>query len=95
MGFSEMAAHYKRAKKRVIKAQFEKYGYNFCEYCKIIVQQYDGPNMLRDSITADHILAKSKKGKNLDKNLLVCCFQCNQEKGSMEYKEFIKNWGEQ
>jgi len=93
MGFSASVALYKRAKRRVILKQFEEYGYNFCEYCKIIVHKYEDQIYYRDKLTTDHVKSKSNKGKNIDSNLKVCCLQCNQEKGSMTVEEFVKSFG--
>jgi len=45
---------------------------NQCQYCGII----ETPKEL----TLDHIIPKSRGGKNTWKNLVTCCKKCNQEK---------------
>ncbi|MNB87744.1 HNH endonuclease [compost metagenome] len=40
--------------------------------------------------TVDHIVPMSKGGRNAMKNLVCACFKCNQERGNMEFTEFLK-----
>lgn len=44
-----------------------------CFYCK--------KDLTFDEATIDHKIPRSKGGKNSFKNLVVACFNCNQEKG--------------
>lgn len=69
-----------------------------CFYCsKDLVPQHPGVNgkLLHNNPTIDHIVPKSeflKKLKNnitgLHKNTLICCFQCNNERGDMNFIDF-------
>lgn len=47
-----------------------------CIYC-------GSPN----NLTLDHVLPKSRGGKNTWKNLVACCFNCNTEKGDKTPEE--------
>tara|TARA_B100000427_G_C15257527_1_gene485052 strand:+ start:153 stop:674 length:522 start_codon:yes stop_codon:yes gene_type:complete len=47
---------------------------NQCQYC---AKRYDAEKM-----TIDHILPKSKGGKNTWENLVAACKKCNQRKGN-------------
>ncbi len=48
---------------------------NMCAYCgKVSVKSAQ--------LTRDHILPKSKGGKNVWENIVTCCKQCNAKKGS-------------
>jgi len=40
--------------------------------------------------TADHIVPISKGGNNCQANLMVCCTDCNSERGNMSFKKFIR-----
>lgn len=56
--------------------------YGRCAYCgKQIVTEKNG-------VTFDHVLPLQKNGSTNKENLLLCCFDCNQEKGSLTLEEF-------
>ncbi len=46
---------------------------NTCQYC--------GKNFSTENLTIDHLLPKSRGGKNTWKNLVAACKKCNQKKG--------------
>lgn len=50
-----------------------------CVYC--------GHNKRQD-LTIDHVIPKSKGGKNTWNNLVTACFKCNNKKGSLDLEEF-------
>jgi len=52
-----------------------------CIYCKC-----EFPLML----TKDHKIPKSLGGTDDEKNMQVCCWTCNQLKGSLTHKEFLE-----
>jgi 5-methylcytosine-specific restriction endonuclease McrA len=55
---------------------------NRCKYCRKQVKT--------KLLTLDHKQPKSKGGKNGQKNLACCCFECNQRKGAMSEAEFLE-----
>lgn len=56
---------------------------NTCGYC--------GYELAAKERTLDHIVPKSKGGKSSWKNLITCCFGCNNLKGGLDLKDFEKN----
>ena len=52
---------------------------NQCQYC--------GNYFPFDKLTMDHVLPKSRGGKNTWENLVAACMKCNQKKGSRTPKE--------
>lgn len=53
-----------------------------CKYCSILLRW--------DNFTLDHIVSRSRGGSNDISNLVVCCFECNNKKGSKSLKDFLK-----
>ena len=47
---------------------------NVCQYC--------GNDFKTSELTVDHVLPKSRGGKNTWKNLVAACVPCNQKKGA-------------
>ncbi len=43
-----------------------------------------------DNATADHIIPISEGGNNAQVNLMVCCFDCNNERGSIPFFTYLK-----
>ena len=41
--------------------------------------------------TTDHILSISKGGNNCQVNLIVCCFDCNNQRGNLDFLTFLKS----
>tara|TARA_R110000824_G_scaffold80365_2_gene202081 strand:+ start:3174 stop:3683 length:510 start_codon:yes stop_codon:yes gene_type:complete len=52
---------------------------NKCQYC--------AKTFLESELTLDHIMPKSRGGKNSWKNLVVACKRCNQKKGAKTPQE--------
>jgi len=52
-----------------------------CIYCE--------SKLTMDNATTDHIIPISKGGNNCQINLMVCCFDCNNERGDIEFKEYL------
>jgi len=52
-----------------------------CIYCEQELNQ--------ENATADHIIPISNGGNNCQVNLIVCCKECNNERGNLEFKSFI------
>lgn len=42
-----------------------------------------------ENATADHIIPISKGGNNTQINLVVCCKLCNNERGNLDFKEYM------
>jgi 5-methylcytosine-specific restriction endonuclease McrA len=53
----------------------------YCIYCDDLL---DASNA-----TADHIVPISDGGNNCQVNLVVCCKNCNNERGNMEFKTYL------
>ena len=41
-----------------------------------------------DNITIDHVLARSKGGKDITKNVVCCCHSCNQSKAQTPWEDW-------
>jgi 5-methylcytosine-specific restriction endonuclease McrA len=53
-----------------------------CIYCDI--------ELNKDNATADHIVPISEGGNNTQVNLVVCCQDCNNERGNLEFNYFMR-----
>ena len=53
-----------------------------CIYCEC--------NLTNENSTTDHIIPISKHGSNCQVNLIVSCFDCNNERGNLEFEEYLK-----
>ena len=52
-----------------------------CLYCE--------SKLSHDNATADHIVPISQGGNNCQVNLIVCCKDCNAERGNTEFKSYL------
>lgn len=52
-----------------------------CIYCNTKLKE--------ENATADHIVPISEGGNNCQVNLVVCCKDCNNERGNMEFKTYL------
>lgn len=52
-----------------------------CIYCDVELD--------KENATADHIIPISDGGNNCQVNLVVCCKDCNNERGNMDFKSYI------
>lgn len=60
-----------------------------CAYCAEPMTDIEGPNHPdARHPTHDHIDPRSRGGSNWPRNLLVACYRCNHEKGSMTLQEW-------
>jgi CRISPR/Cas system Type II protein with McrA/HNH and RuvC-like nuclease domain len=53
-----------------------------CIYCE--------KKLTEENATTDHIIPISDGGNNSQVNLLVCCFDCNNERGNLSFFEYLK-----
>lgn len=57
-----------------------------CIYCK--------NKVTKKNATADHIVPISKGGNNAKVNLIVCCEDCNGERGDQDFYEYLRTKNE-
>jgi 5-methylcytosine-specific restriction endonuclease McrA len=53
-----------------------------CIYCETKLNS--------ENATTDHIIPISEGGNNSQINLMVCCFDCNNERGNTEFVEYLR-----
>lgn len=53
-----------------------------CIYCEKVLNL--------ENATADHIIPISKGGNNTQVNLVVCCKDCNVERGNLEFMKYLR-----
>lgn len=53
-----------------------------CIYCECDLNEKNA--------TTDHIVPISEGGNNSQVNLMVCCFNCNNERGNSDFFEYLK-----
>jgi 5-methylcytosine-specific restriction endonuclease McrA len=51
---------------------------------------YCNKKLTHENATADHIIPISEGGNNAQINLVVVCFDCNNERGNMRFKQYLK-----
>lgn len=51
---------------------------------------YCGSTLNRENATTDHIIPISDGGNNCQVNLIVCCKNCNGERGNLPFMEYLK-----
>ena len=66
-------------------------------FAKEFVQNHDNPKCIycesklnMENATSDHIIPISSGGNNCQVNIMVCCKACNNERGNMEFNEYLK-----
>jgi hypothetical protein len=50
---------------------------------------YCNTNLSHENATADHIIPISKGGNNTQVNLVVCCKDCNNERGNLDFNNYL------
>jgi 5-methylcytosine-specific restriction endonuclease McrA len=50
---------------------------------------YCDNKLTTENATADHIIPISEGGNNAQVNLVVCCTDCNNERGNLEFKYYL------
>lgn len=51
---------------------------------------YCDSKLTNSNATTDHIIPISEGGNNCQVNLIVCCKDCNNERGNMEFVSYLK-----
>ena len=57
------------------------------KYAKCI---YCNTKLTKNNVTADHIIPISEGGTNAKVNLVAVCYDCNQERQSIPFNEFMR-----
>jgi 5-methylcytosine-specific restriction endonuclease McrA len=73
-----------------VKRRTSGYAKTFIDTHKNSECLYCGSKLNHDNATADHIVPISNGGNNTQVNLIVCCNDCNSERGNIEFKKFLK-----
>lgn len=69
----------KRLWRRAIKDYFQ----NQCVYC--------GETYATTELTLDHVYPKAKGGETVTRNLVPACKCCNQDKGTQDWKNWMRS----
>ena len=72
----------KRRTSGFAKEFIKKHRNSKCIYCECDLNE--------ENATTDHIIPISEGGNNCQVNLMVCCFDCNNERGNTEFTEYLK-----
>lgn len=67
-----------------------------CGFAKEFIEQnqnttciYCDDKLTPDNATADHIIPISEGGNNCQVNLVVCCKDCNNERGNLDFRYYM------
>lgn len=82
VGLRYSGRNVKRRTSGYAKEFIDKNKYAKCLYCESKLN--DG------NATADHIIPISRGGNNTQINLVVCCKNCNNERGNMDFNEYLR-----
>ena len=72
-----------------VKRRTSGYAKEFVENNKGSICLYCETELSSDNATADHIVPISNGGNNTQVNLIVCCKDCNAERGNLEFKSYL------
>jgi len=81
IGLKYNGKNIKRRTSGFAKEFIEKNKKSNCIYCDVILNEANA--------TADHIVPISDGGNNSQVNLVVCCKDCNNERGNLDFTEFM------
>lgn len=82
VGLKFSGKNVKRRTSGYAKTFIDKHVNSMCLYCNV--------DLNHSNATADHIIPISKGGNNCQVNMIVCCNDCNSERGNLEFKDFLK-----
>jgi len=72
-----------------VKRRTSGYAKDFIDKHKDATCLYCGVELNYDNATADHIIPISNGGNNTQVNLIVCCNDCNTERGNTEFRKYL------
>jgi 5-methylcytosine-specific restriction endonuclease McrA len=72
-----------------VKRRTSGFAKNFVDMNKGATCIYCEGELDHSNATADHIVPISNGGNNCQVNLIVCCKDCNAERGNSEFKSFL------
>jgi len=81
VGLKYSGKNVKRRTSGFAKEFIEKNEDTKCPYCD--------SNLSHENATADHIIPISKGGNNTQVNLVVCCKDCNNERGNLDFNNYL------
>lgn len=82
VGIRKNSKKIRRRTKGYSKKLLDNHHVSNCIYCKTKLNQ--------ENCSVDHILPISKGGNNSKLNLIVVCKDCNNERGNLEFKTYLK-----
>lgn len=72
-----------------VKRRTSGFAKEFVEKNKNAKCLYCDTKLTIDNATADHIIPISEGGNNCQVNLVVCCKDCNNERGNLDFKYYL------
>ena len=84
-----MSALHQWKKKKFYKRWKKIFGDLRCIYCDKPCRR-GGPETAHNKATIDHLTPMYLGGNSKKDNLVLSCYQCNQDKGTKQYWEFVK-----
>jgi hypothetical protein len=75
---------------KTVKRRTSGYAKDFVKGNKNAVCIYCENKLTNGNATTDHIVPISENGNNCQTNLLVCCRDCNNERGNLPFMEYLK-----
>ena len=72
-----------------VKRRTSGYAKEFIEQHKNAKCLYCERSLTEENATADHIIPISEGGNNCQVNLIVCCKECNNERGNLDFNSYL------
>lgn len=73
-----------------VKRRTSGYAKEFIEENKFTKCLYCETTLTDKNATADHIIPISEGGNNCQVNLIVCCKECNNERGNLDFVTYLE-----